>query len=265
MIKEKEFEEACMKHCIYCVTNKINGKKYIGQTKDFKHRKSQHCGESTDKFYIDRAINKYGKENFKFEIIHKNISIEKINQWETYYINEIYNTFKGKGYNCQIGGGVNFGFKHTKKAKRKMRKNHADFSGENHPRSKLNKAEGEKIYKEYKTTDITLQELTKKYPVDKSIIWKITKAKHWTTKNKKPITCKRNKTGHNSHYDLKSEGGTRKLTDEQATDIFKNYYKSDITQEELATKYNVTQSLISMIVNQKYGATKNLQKNCLIK
>lgn len=243
-----------MKHCVYCITNKINGKKYIGQTNDFKHRKSQHCGEGTDRFYIDRAINKHGKENFKFEIIHKNIPIEKINEWEMYYINEIYNTFKGKGYNCQIGGGVNFGFKHTKKAKMKMRKNHADFSGGNHPRSKLNQAEGEKIYKQYKTTDITLQELTQKYPVSKAIIWKITKARHWTTKNKKPINFKRNKNG------LKpGGGGKRKLTDEQAVDIFKSYYKTDITQEELATKYNVAQSLISIIVNQKYEATKNLK------
>jgi len=75
----------------------------VGQTIDFHTRKIQHCNSTRDQV-ISKAIHKYGSDNFKFEAIHKDIPTEKIDDWEKYYINEIYNTYKGRGYNCHIGG-----------------------------------------------------------------------------------------------------------------------------------------------------------------
>ena len=137
------------KHCVYVITNKINGKQYVGQTNNFKRRMYNHCLGS-DKQVIDMAINKYGKENFKFEIIHDNIPIEEIDDWEIYYINEVYGTYKNKGYNCHIGGNCQageynpmygvcgednprYGQKHTLESKIKISENHADISGKNNP------------------------------------------------------------------------------------------------------------------------------------
>ena len=58
---------------IYKIENLINGKKYIGQTiQRPSHRWAHHKCASGRKFvdtYIDRAIAKYGEENFKFEVI----------------------------------------------------------------------------------------------------------------------------------------------------------------------------------------------------
>lgn len=79
---------------IYCITNKVNGKKYIGQTTaTIKKRMSQHFSKSKQRKYaIYLAIQKYGKENFiieeieKIESYNKEELIELLNDKEIYYI-----------------------------------------------------------------------------------------------------------------------------------------------------------------------------------
>ena len=66
--------------------NKLNGMAYVGQTVcSFKHRLYGHLGGMGCP-YIDRALHKYGKENFEFIIIEDNIPNELLNEKETYYI-----------------------------------------------------------------------------------------------------------------------------------------------------------------------------------
>ena len=57
---------------IYKITNNINGKVYIGQSNNIQRRFSEHQtkGESS-RIPIDVAIQKYGKENFSFEVIEE--------------------------------------------------------------------------------------------------------------------------------------------------------------------------------------------------
>jgi group I intron endonuclease len=58
---------------LYCITILINNKVYVGQSVDNKVRWRQHKyfsknpGKSGQ--YIHRAMNKYGIENFKFDIV----------------------------------------------------------------------------------------------------------------------------------------------------------------------------------------------------
>lgn len=88
--------------CIYMYTNKINGMKYIGQTIcKLKKRHWEHLNR--DNSYIDRALRKYGEENFDLSILEDNINdIEKLNELEIFYINK-YDTFNN-GYNLTKGG-----------------------------------------------------------------------------------------------------------------------------------------------------------------
>lgn len=63
-----------MSNCgIYKIENCINGKLYIGQSNNLHRRKNRHFNElRTDKHpnqHLQRAFNKYGEENFKFEVI----------------------------------------------------------------------------------------------------------------------------------------------------------------------------------------------------
>lgn len=77
---------------------------------------------STDRLTkaVKSAINKYGKNNFKIEVIEEAGSIEELIYLEKYYI-KFYDSF-GNGYNLTIGGeGVN-GFKPTAEQIEKMAK-----------------------------------------------------------------------------------------------------------------------------------------------
>lgn len=85
---------------IYKITNNINGKSYIGQSKHIKRRWREHIN-GTEGSAISKAIKKYGAENFSFEIIER-CSIDCLDDKEVYYI-EKYNTFK-EGYNMTVGG-----------------------------------------------------------------------------------------------------------------------------------------------------------------
>lgn len=100
---------------IYCITNNVNGKKYIGQTKTdiltrWRGHKSDATNPNAQKFAIHLAMNKYGIENFIIKEIQKYTTytlkeLSKIlNDKERFYIKK-YQTIAPNGYNLTEGGG----------------------------------------------------------------------------------------------------------------------------------------------------------------
>ena len=89
---------------IYLITNKINNKKYVGQTRStLKKRFNQHC-EKRNKTVIGNAIKKYEKQNFNIEILQEGLfSEQEINNLEIEYIKK-YNSIAPIGYNIEHGG-----------------------------------------------------------------------------------------------------------------------------------------------------------------
>ncbi len=85
---------------IYKVTNKINGKVYIGQSVDIGRRWREHM-TAKDDIYFHKAIQKYGVENFEWEVIEQ-CKKKDLDEREIYWI-EYYDSFN-KGYNCTRGG-----------------------------------------------------------------------------------------------------------------------------------------------------------------
>lgn len=87
---------------VYCITNLINNKKYIGITsRDIKVRFQEHCSHKQTLIY--NAVQKYGKENFIIEILEDNILKDEIDKRERFYI-EKFNTLIPNGYNLSTGG-----------------------------------------------------------------------------------------------------------------------------------------------------------------
>lgn len=88
---------------IYKATNIINGSIYIGKTtRRLNDRKKQHLAQSgNDNLLFHRAIKKYGKEKFKFEVIFNCLSVKELNEMEKFFIanykatNELYNMTDG--------------------------------------------------------------------------------------------------------------------------------------------------------------------------
>ena len=80
-----------------------SGKSYIGQTKNPRKRYLEHQ-RSSSCIAFAAAIKKYGGlDNFTYEILEENLSIEKANEQEQFYIHK-YDTFYPNGYNLTTGG-----------------------------------------------------------------------------------------------------------------------------------------------------------------
>jgi len=103
---------------IYKIKNKVNGKFYIGQTGDSfdsrwdKLKKNNHHNK-----HLQAAYNKYGEDNFEFEVIITCPAETKaLNFWEELFLRDHWD--KDYCYNQREGGG-NRG-RHSKETKRKM-------------------------------------------------------------------------------------------------------------------------------------------------
>lgn len=104
---------------IYKATNLINGKAYVGQTtRSLKARMQEHQRHRTTHF--DRALAKYGIENFKITIIDTAITVEELNEKEQFWV-RFFRTFGENGYNMCEGGGNTIGYHHTPETKQVMR------------------------------------------------------------------------------------------------------------------------------------------------
>lgn len=84
---------------IYRITNKINGKSYIGQSIHIERRWEEHCKPSSSSL-VSKAIHKYGKINFLFEILEE-CQIEDLDLLEQYWIKKE-NTISPFGYNIAL-------------------------------------------------------------------------------------------------------------------------------------------------------------------
>ena len=100
---------------VYCIKNKINNKFYIGSTSvNFRHRylqyKSAFKKGIRNQPILYKAFDKYGFENFEFNIICICLKEDCI-KMEQLYID------KGTDYNSCLVAGSLLGFKHSENSK----------------------------------------------------------------------------------------------------------------------------------------------------
>jgi group I intron endonuclease len=104
---------------IYKATNITNGKVYIGQTvKTLEHRKKIHQWTNT-KYPFHRALRRYGRESFVWEILERCDSKDELNEMEFHYIKQS-NSKRPNGYNITDGGDGVVGTAITDETRSKM-------------------------------------------------------------------------------------------------------------------------------------------------
>ena len=98
---------------IYKITDKTNGKIYIGQTHDLKDRIRHYRYDAThfDRLEeyrserpIDVVMHEHGFENFEFSVLQDNIEENALNAAETAWIYFLHANDPDVGYNMDFGG-----------------------------------------------------------------------------------------------------------------------------------------------------------------
>lgn len=77
---------------IYIILNTINGKFYIGSSSDIQQRFYNHKSKLLNNIHanqhLQNSVNKYGFENFKFDVI-ANCPLEKLDSLEQWYVDNL--------------------------------------------------------------------------------------------------------------------------------------------------------------------------------
>jgi group I intron endonuclease len=105
-MKKTSATEDIVAGSIYLITNKINGKQYVGQTtRSVAKRWAGHLCDAKRGFAypICHAIRKYGADGFSVEEIARAKSLKQLNFLEPLYI-KYYDSLKPTGYNLASGG-----------------------------------------------------------------------------------------------------------------------------------------------------------------
>ena len=126
-----------------------NNKVYIGQTLNIENRiyryKKLDCKRQT-KLY--NSFLKYGFDNHTFEIIETlELNDRKILDDREKFFISLYDSFEG-GLNCNLGGGSNYGYKHSEETKIKAAKNRNGYRHSEETKIKIGKSCKGYIHKE---------------------------------------------------------------------------------------------------------------------
>jgi len=120
MSNELISDELKGKSGIYKIINLVNDKIYIGSSVNLKQRKSEHFRTLREKShknqYLQSTFNKYGIDNFKFEVVEYVNDINKLIKREQYYL-DIYFDKQNKCYNISPTAGSPLGVKYNDEMK----------------------------------------------------------------------------------------------------------------------------------------------------
>ena len=115
-------------YTVYCHTNKINNKKYIGITCNSLNRRWQNGLGYRNNKYFYAAIQKYSWENFKHEIIKEHLSKEAAYKLEDELIKFYITTNPNYGYNIAYGGGGSPKYKNNEEKQKAIKQqNHQSY------------------------------------------------------------------------------------------------------------------------------------------
>lgn len=224
---------------IYCFTNLINNKKYIGQSINddgsrYNNHKNAYRSEKNQEYNspLHRAMRKYGFNNFSYEILVKDIDdIHVLNDLECYYIQK---------HNCLIPNGYNI-----------------EPGGKNAPKPKTQEQKVKLTWGQAELTEEEIIELRKAY-ANKESPKKIYDAKYkerlhynaflniWSGRRYKNIMP-----------EVIENGRHTKLTQEIADDIRKAYREEKVSYQKLAERFGISKSSVADVLKGRTWKNKS--------
>lgn len=207
---------------IYKYENKINHKLYVGQTNNLERRYREHlCGQSKGTSLLEKAIKKYGIENFSFEVIEWTDEPDKQEQYWICY----YNCYKPYGYNIAKGGGFL-----------------PNQQGENHSQVTITEKTALSIQKDLMNWDIPCRQIVKKYKTTQKVVENIKSGHTWNY--------------YNLEYPLRPT--ERFLNEIRAEEVVRLIQTTKLSFTEIARQVGWGTSQISMINSGKNHHQENL-------
>lgn len=246
------------------IHNILNNKVYIGKSVNYKQRWNKHlriAREATndEKFYVQRAIGKYGPENFVFSKIQVVTELQQKTA-EQYWI-AFFNSNNNKyGYNLTIGGEGTPGRKLSEESKEKIRikaigrKHTAEtilkMSGNSNINSKLKSEDVILIRELYASELYSLRALAAKFNISEINIRHIVRGRTWQSVGG-PITMKKiypegywkTRSGENCKYS--------KLTEEKVLKIRELYATGEYYYKKIAEMFAISNGYVGDIVTRK--------------
>lgn len=212
---------------IYKITNLINGKCYIGQTQNYKNRFAEHKRllrqKKHDNPHLQFAWSRYGEQNFSFDIIEYS---EDYNDREKYYIAYYQSDNPEYGYNILSGG-----------------EEPPIKCGEDNFSSKLTQSEADAMI-EMLLSDISIDSISLAFPhITRGQIWKINAGTAW----------------HRDELNYPIREPDNMVGSDVANKIIYDLQHSNLTQKQIAQKYDVARTCVTAINNGKVDAYRNEQ------
>lgn len=119
---------------VYLVTNRVNGKRYVGKTKrSLEQRWREHVTHShggSEEMALYQAIRKHGAESFELSVLEECDGEDALDEAERKWIREL-GTFR-REYNMTEGGDGLKGYRHTEATKRRMSESRRGEKNHNH-------------------------------------------------------------------------------------------------------------------------------------
>ena len=208
---------------IYIIKNYINDKVYIGQAKNVYERWKGHktaakTGHYKHRSLLYEAMNRYGVENFYYEILENKVS--NYNDREKYWIKE-YNSLAPNGYNLLEEG-----------------EQYPNLTGIMNAGSAIkDETVLQEVIDDIINSKMSLREIAQKYKVPLNTIHGVNQGRTYFDAN---LT-----------YPLRSDNRGYKLNKKEVEEICKELNERKLTVKEIAKKFRVSEVTVKNI-NTRY-------------